>query len=102
MEGAENPDTEHSAGNSKFRRWAASQQLTEETIDVLLANAVDSRQALAALTPSDLPSLGLKLGQLALVRRLVGAATGTSATASAISLTQSLRVSTVINICQLT
>ena len=85
-------------GMETFRAWAAARQLSEETISILIANAVD-REALGELTPQDLPELGLRLGQLGLVHRLVGiesAPAGASprdASSSALSLVQSLRYS---------
>ncbi len=82
-----------------FRSWAESQLLTGETIEILLDNAVDNRAALSALTPEDLPHLGLKLGQLALLRRLISPVqTGqASAASAALSVAQSLQVSILIN-----
>ena len=55
----------------EFRDWATAQSLTQETISILLENGVNSVTTLKALTQEDLPSLGLKLGQMALVRRLM-------------------------------
>ena len=65
-------------------------------------NGVDSHAALAALTAEDLPALGLKLGQMALVRRLINteptassaAAVGATAAppATALSIVRTLQV----------
>ena len=63
-----------------FREWGAAQQLTQETISILIDNGVDSR---TALTAEDLPALGLKLGQMALVRRLINAEPTASTTTGA-------------------
>ena len=81
-----------------FREWGAAQQLTQETISILIDNGVDSRTALAALTAEDLPDLGLKLGQMALVRRLINAeptastTTGAPAPPTALSIVRTLQV----------
>ena len=81
-----------------FREWGAAQQLTQETISILIDNGVDSRTALAALTAEDLPALGLKLGQMALVRRLINAeptastTTGAPAPPTALSIVRTLQV----------
>ena len=57
--------------NDEFRLWAAGQELTPETVSVLIDNGVNSRTAIRALTSQDLPALGLKIGQMALVWRLI-------------------------------
>jgi hypothetical protein len=79
----------------EFREWAAAQQLTEETISILIENGVDSCTALSAFTTQDLPDLGPKLGQMALVRRLINADAKPCATAapSALSIVRTLQVS---------
>ncbi len=94
---------ERGQASDDFRSWAESQQMTVETIDILVENAVDSRAALAALNPEDLPHLGLKLGQLALLRRLIGpvqARQGSagSAASAALSLARTLQVITTVNL----
>ena len=86
-----------------FRSWASSHQLSLETIDVLFEHDINSKAALEALTQDDLPQLGLKLGQLALLLRLVVrpdsvGLSGGSATRAAISLAQNLKVRVYINI----
>ena len=77
-----------------FREWGVEQQLTEDTISILIDNGVNSRAALAALTAEDLPALGLKLGQMALVRRLINAEPTSSAAppSTALSIVRTLQV----------
>ena len=87
---------------SEFQAWAASQQLTEETISVLLENGVNSRDSLSALTPEDLLTLCLKLGQMALVRRLISAESASASTDSspstALSIVRRLQVSCILHV----
>ena len=71
-----------------FREWGVEQQLTEDTIFILIDNGVNSCAALAALTAEDLPALGLKLGQTALVHRFINAEPTSSTTVSIVRTLQ--------------
>ena len=75
-----------------FREWGAARHLTPANISILIENGVNSHAAVAALTVEDLPALGLKLGQMVLLRRLVstdGSVTTSTAAPTAFSSTLS-------------